>query len=432
MTAPHETTDRGADARAMLLANDRGGYTVPTARLYPFQWNWDSAFVAMGFATFDVPRAFRELEMLASGQWSDGMIPQIVFHTSSDSYFPGPEVWKTGMKSPPGGPRTSGITQPPVFAMAVRQVYEAALAAGDATAIARTKPLFQAALRWHRWWRTARDPAGSGLAAILHNWETGSDNSPAWDAAFERVPTTTTTIIKRKDTGHVDASMRPRDIDYQRYIHLVDLYAQVGWVPSRQWQVTPFKIAEIQTTAILARATEDLIALSYRFGAPAEQGELLDQHALLVAGLQKQWRVELARFVSRDLVTGHDITAATHAGFMPLLALDLDAHQRSRVKGELERWLDGLALGVPSVPAFDPAFDAKRYWRGPVWPIINWLLIDGLRRNGLDDLAERLRLDTLAVIERNGFAENFAPLTGEGGGGGGFSWTAATYLHLKR
>ena len=40
-------------ARAILRANDRGGYCVPTARLYPFQWNWDSAFVAMGWATFD-------------------------------------------------------------------------------------------------------------------------------------------------------------------------------------------------------------------------------------------------------------------------------------------------------------------------------------------------------------------------------------------
>ncbi len=37
-----------AGAGAILRANDRGGYCVPTARLYPFQWNWDSAFVAHG------------------------------------------------------------------------------------------------------------------------------------------------------------------------------------------------------------------------------------------------------------------------------------------------------------------------------------------------------------------------------------------------
>ena len=28
-------------ARNILRQNDRGGYTVPTERLYPYQWNWD-------------------------------------------------------------------------------------------------------------------------------------------------------------------------------------------------------------------------------------------------------------------------------------------------------------------------------------------------------------------------------------------------------
>ena len=30
-------------ARAILKQNDRGGYTIPTNGLYPYQWNWDSA-----------------------------------------------------------------------------------------------------------------------------------------------------------------------------------------------------------------------------------------------------------------------------------------------------------------------------------------------------------------------------------------------------
>jgi hypothetical protein len=61
---------------------------------------------------------------------------------------------------------------------------------------------------------------------------------------------------------------------------------------------------------------------------------------------------------------------------------------------------------------------------------VNWLLILGLHRNGRLDLAERLRAGTLAAIERAGFAEHFDPLTGEGGGGSSFSWTAAAYLVL--
>ncbi|MGH7156102.1 MAG: MGH1-like glycoside hydrolase domain-containing protein, partial [Acetobacteraceae bacterium] len=108
-------------AREVLRRNDRGGYTVPTDRLYPFQWNWDSGFVAMGWATFDESRAFREIERLFEGQWEDGLVPQIVFHVPSDDYFPGPEVW--GVKRTPP---TSGITQPPILATAVRRMYDAA------------------------------------------------------------------------------------------------------------------------------------------------------------------------------------------------------------------------------------------------------------------------------------------------------------------
>jgi hypothetical protein len=41
---------------------------------------------------------------------------------------------------------------------------------------------------------------------------------------------------------------------------------------------------------------------------------------------------------------------------------------------------------------------------GPVCLIVNWMLIDGLRRNGHPDLAERIRRDSLALVERSGFA----------------------------
>jgi mannosylglycerate hydrolase len=414
-------------ARTILARNDRGGYTVPTDRLYPFQWNWDSAFVAMGFALFDVDRAYRELERLIEGQWDDGMIPHIVFHAPSDTYFPGPDVWGTRHRIP-----TSGITQPPVFGMALRHVHEAAVATDRADAEARTKVLFQAALRSHRWWLRARDPDGLGVVSILHPWESGSDNSPAWDVALARVPTTTTTTIRRKDTGHVDASMRPRDEDYQRFIHLVDTYRDCGWDPKRQWAAAPFKVADVQMTGILARATADLMHLAEIFGTDEEKAELARMHERLLAGLARSWRPALSRFVNLDLISGQDIEAPTQAAFIPLVALKLDEPKRKAVTAEIERWLDGMVVGVPSAPSFSPAFEPKRYWRGPVWAVVNWLISDGLRLNEADDLARRIERGTVRAIEKAGFCEYFDPSTGEGLGGDTFSWTAAAYMVLGR
>ncbi|MBO1915406.1 hypothetical protein J4G37_62575, partial [Microvirga sp. 3-52] len=38
--------------------------------------------------------------------------------------------------------------------------------------------------------------------------------------------------------------------------------------------------------------------------------------------------------------------------FIPLVALKLDEAQRKAVTAEIERWLDGMAVGVPSAPSF--------------------------------------------------------------------------------
>ncbi|KKX33193.1 neutral trehalase [Rhizobium sp. LC145] len=410
------------EARRILAVNDRGGYTVPTDRLYPFQWNWDSAFVAMGFSLYDVDRAYRELERLAEGQWADGMIPHIVFHQPSDTYFPGANVWRTRHSVP-----TSGITQPPVFAIALRKVHEAA-----GPAEARTPPLYEAALKWHRWWYSARDPKGTGLVALLHPWESGSDNSPAWDLALARVPTTTETAVARKDTGHVNAEMRPRDEDYRRFIHLVDTYAACDWEPARQWEKAPFKVAEVQTTAILLKAGEDLEHLARLLGRQDDAAEIAALNALSRKALLAQWRPEFSRFVSRDLISGEDVAAPTQAGFIPLLSLDLEEEIAGALVNEMKAWSKGVKVAFPTTKPGIESFEPKRYWRGPAWAIINWLLIDGLKRNGQTDLAEELRKSTIDAIETEGFAEYFDPTTGEGCGGLGFSWTAAAYLWLIR
>ncbi|CDZ58781.1 MGH1-like glycoside hydrolase domain-containing protein [Neorhizobium galegae] len=409
------------EAKRILVANDRGGYTVPTDRLYPFQWNWDSAFVAMGFALYDTDRAYRELERLIEGQWADGMVPHIVFHQPSDTYFPGPNVWRTRHTIP-----TSGITQPPVFAIALRKVFEAAGSGAEA----RTLPLYEAALKWHRWWYSARDPEGTGLVALLHPWESGSDNSPAWDIALARVPTTTDTPVVRKDTGHVNASMRPRDEDYSRFIHLVDTYATCGWDPAKQWEKAPFKVAEIQTTAILLKAGEDLEHLAREFGRMEDAAEIAAFNELSRKAILAQWRPALSRFVSRDLISGEDIEAATQAGFIPLLSLDLEKNIAEALVDEMKAWSKGLKVAFPTTKPGISTWEPKRYWRGPAWAIINWLLIDGFKRNGHPEAAEELRISTVAAIEAEGFAEYFDPVTGEGCGGLGFSWTAAAYMWL--
>jgi hypothetical protein len=410
---------RITQARAILAGNDRGGYTVPTDRLYPFQWNWDSAFVAMGWATFDGPRAWREIERLLEGQWEDGLVPQIVFHAPSDDYFPGPDVW--GIRR---DPPTSGITQPPVLASAVRFVLDRLGAAGEERAAA----IYPRLLLNHDWWERARDPERSGLVTTLHPWETGMDNSPAWDAALERVPTETVTEIRRRDTSLVDASFRPRGIEYQRFIHLVDLFREAGWDPQRMLAVSPFKVADIGTNAILLRAERDLLALAGRFGSTADKLAIAARIARKQTALATLWHEPLGSYVSRDLAIDAPIAVRTSAGFLPLYA-GLHEHAPA-LAARIEGWRRaGVAL-VPSTDPAEPAFESQRYWRGPVWAVVNWMIARGLREAGEAEAGKLVETDTRRLIGDAGFSEYFDPTNGDGIGGKTFSWTAAIDLLL--
>ena len=67
-------------AQMVLDFNWTGEYTMPGPRLYPHQWSWDSAFIAIGYSRYDQERATRELRHLFEAQWKNGLLPQLVFN----------------------------------------------------------------------------------------------------------------------------------------------------------------------------------------------------------------------------------------------------------------------------------------------------------------------------------------------------------------
>ena len=111
-------------AKLVLDRNWLGRSTKPAPHLYPHQWNWDSGFIAVGYARYDQIRAQQELTTLFEAQWANGMLPQIVFNpTALGGYFPESDFWQAE-RSPhyPPNALTSGITMPPVHAIAARHV----------------------------------------------------------------------------------------------------------------------------------------------------------------------------------------------------------------------------------------------------------------------------------------------------------------------
>lgn len=409
-------------AKAVMIKNDRGYYTVPTHGLYPFQWNWDSALSALGFAHFDEARAWTELETLFAHQWTDGMVPHIIFHEMDDGYFPGPEVWATGKTVP-----TSGITQPPVAGFAALRIFERAKDKKLATEKARA--LLPRIHAWHKWFFANRDPHGTGLVAIIHPWESGRDNSVDWDEAFERIPTKGVSPFKRRDTNHANPDHRPTDEQYKRYIWLVQRFRSLDWDNTKLHDASPFQIVDPGFNAILIRACVDLAQLADKLGEKEIAAQSRAMASKGLAAMESLWSDEHCQYLCLDRAVGTLINSPSIGGL--LAAFAPISKSRARLLAErISTLSESCSYLVPSHPPSAPQFEPLRYWRGPVWLIVNYMIADGLLIAGETKMASRIKRDCLELINKSGFAEYYGPINGEPCGGGSFTWTAAMVIEI--
>lgn len=105
--------------------------------------------------------------------------------------------------------------------------------------------------------------------------------------------------------------------------------------------------------------------------------------------------------------------------------------QRLALIDLLQDWQSKLAFLVSSTDPHDARFEPRRYWRGPVWAVVNWMIAEGLRDCGEREVAEQVGNAVHALIRTAGFSEYFDPTDGTGLGGADFSWTAAIWLLLE-
>ena len=417
-------------AIGVLRSNDTGIFTKPGPHQYPHQWNWDSALIALGLSHFDLPRAQTEIRSLLSGQWQDGMVPSVIYHSVPSDYFPTPEFWQIENSSSAPPVPTTGITQPPLLASVVRLMHNRQSMPDF------IREVYPSLLNWHRWLHTARDADGSSLACIVHPWESGTDDSPRWLHLFEKIQPGALPEFQRGDTRYVAATERPNRTEYERFIYLIDVFRKLNYVPSELLAHSPFLAQDILFNAILFRADEDLRALAVSLDQPTR--EIDDWISRVQINFDTRfWDERAGLYYDYDVRAGKPIPVNTASTFLPLFAGLPSKEQAQRLveehlfnpmeyapNGEVRHW-------VTTTAKTEPTWEPRRYWRGPVWIIMNWFIIEGLRRYGYDDLADVIRRDTLGLVESAGFREYYDAHDGSGCGSSDFSWSAALALELS-
>lgn len=428
-------------AKEVLEQNDRGNYTMPAPELYPHQWLWDSCFVAIGLRHIDIDRAKMELLSLVRGQWHNGMLPNIIF-SNEHKYHTDREIWRSWLNpNAPDDVNTSGITQPPMLAEAVVQV-------GQKLPLSERRQwyrmMWQPLLDYHQWIYVERDPHHEGLALLIHPWEAGLDSTPPWVHELrEHLLPSWIRILRalrligivnlfRRDAHSVPIDQRFSTVDVLALFDIQRRLRRKAYNIDKILDHGLFSIEDLSFNSILVRANEHLldIAKSIRADVPAD---LLASMEKTRESFEQLWDPYSSEYYSRDFITHKLLKEPSIATLMPLYAGCISQDRAKELVKLIEKEHQfGPSYPIPSVPLSSSWFSPKRYWQGPTWVNMNWLIIDGLRRYGFNDHADALTESTLEMVGHAGFAEYFDPLTGEPAGADNFSWTASLTIDLLK
>lgn len=426
-------------SREILDSNDQGNFTIPAEGLYPHQWLWDSCFIAIGQRHYDVERAKKEILSLLRGQWSNGMIPHMIFDKSlllrQDR-----NLWRSWV-SPyaPDDITTSGITQPPLIAEAVVRIGEKLSMPERRTWFNMVYPAIKA---HHEWLYRERDPHQEGLVLQIHPTEVGLDNTPPWIdqmhehsrpwwiAFLEKSKLEKVMNLFRRDTRHSPPGQRLSNVDALIYYDVIRRLRRKRFDIDKILTRSLFAIEDASFNAIFIRANHCLrhIATTIREELP---DELTHNMAKTEKAYEQLWDVYTGQYYSRNFVTHKLIKEPTIATLLPLYSGAISKDRAKQLVDLLKnKHLFDTKFPIPSVPVNSAWFKPTGYWQGPTWININWMVIDGLKRYGFHEEAEWLISKTIKLVGQSGFYEYFSPLDGQPAGANKFSWTAALIIDL--
>jgi putative isomerase len=277
-----------------------------------------------------------------------------------------------------GNDRWVDRSQPPICSFITWKIWQHT---GDDSLIDLT---YDRLLQNHDWWFSHRDGNRDGLMA----WGT----SPVGDGLYKR------TKLGAKNESSMDNSPIHDEAQYDPKSGCLDQ-------------------ADVGLNSLLALDGEVLALFARQRGDAKTAQRLEERAAALRLRIQEQlWDGERAIFANRRW-SGHFIRSLAPTSFYPLLAGAATAEQEA----DLLKWLDdpkafGGAHRLPSVTRDDPAYHDNVYWRGRIWPPLNYLTYGGLKRSGHDAEAAALAADSVklfaAAWAKRQMPENFSAETG--------------------
>ena len=325
-------------------------------------FGWDNFFLAYLTALDSRDLAYANVIEHLRGHTAEGFLP-------NDNRGNGSKSWDR--------------SQPPVGAIMVREVVRRYPETWFLEAV------FDPLLAWNRWWPEKR--LNEGLLSY------GSHEAPNPFAE----PGVRTVKTAGYESGMDDSPM------YEG----VPFNADKNTLELQDVGLTSLYLADCRALAELARLlgraeeADELDARAERFE------RALDRLWVEERGYYLNYRTDLDAFSERRSPTL----------FYPLLAGAASPGRARRLVEEHLRnpeefWGDWI---IPSTTRDDPSFPRQRYWKGAIWPPLNFLTYLGLRKAGHLDTASEVARKSLDMFvsewRRKGYvSENYSSITGTG------------------
>ena len=384
-----------------LLASNRisidgHSYTAPSLdtadfgrKDYANQYLWDSCFHAVIWRRIDPQKAQAELLSLVSRQVQDGPDAGMIPHCN---YWRNEGAWLWSQ------PERSSLTHPPLIAVAAHLVFERSQDLEFLAAV------YEKVGRYHDWFDRRRDPDQDGLVCIIHPWEAGGDAPPRWDRFLgldKYVP----------EDGRAARIKMVLELD--RYEYDPVRLAENGWFHVESLEINGIRAADLEAMAKIAQA----------LGKPDEAADWLARADRVRDGFRSRMIVDGLPYDLAGL-DEQPILQANAGQFVTLFGGLPTPEQAELLVCQLQEPGFWTSFPVTNTPADSPEYAPEHYWRGNVWPCLNWLIYQGLRRYGYHDLADELASRSFDLLQVSGFWEYYHPQTGKGLGGHSFSWAA--------
>ncbi len=180
----------------------------------------------------------------------------------------------------------------------------------------------------------------------------------------------------------------------------------------------------IDTNSLYALSADNLIRIAHELGHTEDEAVFREQYETIGRLINEHlWDEETGTYRDRFWKSaGGHLSSRKAAVMLYTMAAGIATREQAdrlvyeHLLNPKEFWGEWV---VPTISRDDPAYPEQYYWRGTIWPPMNFLVYEGLKRYGYDEVAAQLADKTYRLLKKNweangGLYENYNSITGEG------------------